>query len=166
MEFDMFSGYLLGFATGLMRMFFAIPLHFGCSTIMGFFYGYAKMYSNRKQGGKSFLMIIFALAIPMFVHGFYDFGLSLENGILVFASIGLSIVLDITTIILIIVSIKRDVRIGTPEIKQSMMYRNIPQFQNYYQNTYTQYNQPLIQQPNMPNMSNINGQNPYVNQQY
>lgn len=152
-KYGVIGGYTLGFTTGISRMLLAIPLHFSCSIIMGFFYGYTKMYANKKQNRKAIAMGILSLIVPMFCHGLYDFGLSFNIGLLTLVSLALSVVLDISTIIIIIISVKKDVKIGQVEVTQSMIYRYSPQFQNYYQN----YN------PNVQRMNYNGNNNPYIN---
>ena len=152
--------YKVGYATSILRMLLAIPAHFSFSIIMGYFYGFAKMNANKKKTGVAFGMIVLCLSIPIFCHGFYDFGLSTQNPIFVILSIALSLFMDITTIILIISSVKRDVMIRTPQVQHSFIYRYSPQFQNYYQYGYNN-----IQNQQRPIQQNMYQQQTY-NQQY
>ncbi len=66
-----------GLGTGVMRAFTAVPAHalFGIS--MGYYFGLAKFEENKKV-----LRLLLALAVPLLLHGIYDFILFSENTIL------------------------------------------------------------------------------------
>jgi len=69
-----------GFATGVMRMFLAVPAHATFAVLMGYHFGLAKYdYSNR---GYHFLMALFW---PVLFHGLYDFFLFMGNSNIHFA---------------------------------------------------------------------------------
>ncbi len=61
-----------GLQTAIVRAFTAIPLHAFCGVFMGVMYSYSKKASILGQGGKSFMYTIFALLLPMLIHGTYD----------------------------------------------------------------------------------------------
>ena len=63
---------MYGFQTAVVRAFTAIPLHAFCGVFMGVMYSYSKKASILGQGGKSVLFTIFALLLPMLIHGTYD----------------------------------------------------------------------------------------------
>ena len=63
---------MYGFQTAVVRAFTAIPLHAFCGVFMGVMYSYSKKASILGQGGKSVLFTIFALLMPMLIHGTYD----------------------------------------------------------------------------------------------
>lgn len=61
-----------GYQTALVRAFTAIPLHAFCGAFMGAIYSYSKKASIMGNKGKSVLYTIFALLVPMMIHGTYD----------------------------------------------------------------------------------------------
>lgn len=61
-----------GFSTAIVRAFTAVPLHAFCGVFMGVFYSYAKKSSILGQSGKCFFYRLFALLVPMLIHGTYD----------------------------------------------------------------------------------------------
>ena len=62
-----------------LRAFSAIPLHALCGVIMGIFFGLA-VFSDRNNQRNLFL----ALSVPIFIHGSYNFILSIGAGVLVY----------------------------------------------------------------------------------
>ena len=63
---------MYGFQTAVVRAFTAIPLHAFCGVFMGVIYSYSKKASILGKGGTSVLYTIFALIVPMLIHGTYD----------------------------------------------------------------------------------------------
>lgn len=61
-----------GLQTAIVRAFTAIPLHAFCGVFMGVIYSYSKKASILGQGGKTVMYTIFALLLPMLIHGTYD----------------------------------------------------------------------------------------------
>ncbi len=75
-------GYVLGsgdaaISVAFLRMFTAIPMHATCGVIMGYYFGIAKM--NSEKATISFLL---ALILPTIVHGFYDYFLFAGFGLI------------------------------------------------------------------------------------
>ncbi|MCR5698575.1 MAG: PrsW family intramembrane metalloprotease [Treponemataceae bacterium] len=70
--------YILNFGTGVSigRAIFAIPGHATFGVMMGFFLSRAKDWKLRGNKAKSFCNLILSLAVPMVIHGIYDFLLS------------------------------------------------------------------------------------------
>ena len=68
-----------GFSTAIVRAITAIPGHACFGVFMGIFYGIAKKYERygNKSGSKTCRM--FALIIPVLLHGAYDFIASLQD---------------------------------------------------------------------------------------
>ena len=66
-----------GFGTGLIRAFTAVPAHAAFGITMGYFLAWAKFRPNKR-----FLYMIWAIVIPIFLHGFYDFILMSQNNYL------------------------------------------------------------------------------------
>ena len=67
------------FDVALVRAFTAIPLHGLNGVIMGLFFGLT-IYGGKDNGRNLFL----ALAVPIFIHGLYNFVLSINVGILIY----------------------------------------------------------------------------------
>ena len=63
---------MFGMQTAIVRAFTAIPLHAFCGAFMGAIYSYSKKASIMGNKGKSVLYTIFALLVPMMIHGTYD----------------------------------------------------------------------------------------------
>ena len=63
---------MYGLQTAIVRAFTAIPLHAFCGVFMGVLYSYSKKASILGQGGKCVMYTIFALLLPMLIHGTYD----------------------------------------------------------------------------------------------
>ena len=62
-----------GFSTAVARAVTAVPGHACFGVFMGTWYGLAKRASLRGQAGKSLLLRLPALGIPMLLHGVYDY---------------------------------------------------------------------------------------------
>jgi len=60
--------YQHGYATGILRMFLAVPSHATFAVLMGYFTGFAKFQDKNKM--VNFLM---AILLPALFHGTYDF---------------------------------------------------------------------------------------------
>lgn len=69
-----------GLTTALIRAVTAVPGHACFGVFMGVFYGIAKKYDNLGQGGTSRIYRILALAVPVLLHGAYDFIASVGSG--------------------------------------------------------------------------------------
>ncbi len=63
-----------GFGTGILRAFTAVPAHAIFAVSSGYFLGLAKLKSSGK-----FINLFFALAVPVLLHGIYDFILLYQN---------------------------------------------------------------------------------------
>lgn len=75
-ELGAIEGFLPGLGIGISRAFLAIPLHTSVAIFMGFFYGKAKEATFRHKIFKCMLFIFLALAVPILIHGIYDYALS------------------------------------------------------------------------------------------
>ena len=67
-----------GLSIAILRMFTAVPLHALCAVYMGFYYSKAKeasIYADRRSERRNKRRALF---IPILVHGFYDFLLSID----------------------------------------------------------------------------------------
>ena len=63
---------MYGFQTAITRAFLAVPLHAFCGVFMGVFYAYSKKASILGERSTSTLCTVFALLVPMLIHGIYD----------------------------------------------------------------------------------------------
>lgn len=61
-----------GLTVAFPRAILAVPAHLGFSVVFGYFYGRAKMYSNRGEHGKTVVNIAVGYLLAVFLHGFYD----------------------------------------------------------------------------------------------
>ncbi len=68
-----------GLTTALARAVTAIPGHACFGVFMGVFYGIAKKYDHAGDSGKSVLFRVLTLAVPMLLHGTYDYIATLEQ---------------------------------------------------------------------------------------
>lgn len=73
------NGFIMGIGVGVSRAFLAVPLHTAVAIFMGYFYGRAKESVFQHKIGKCWLFIGLALVVPMLIHGFYDFLLSVAS---------------------------------------------------------------------------------------
>jgi RsiW-degrading membrane proteinase PrsW (M82 family) len=102
---------MYGFQTAIVRAFTAIPLHAFCGVFMGVMYSYSKKASILGQGGKSVMYTIFALLLPMLIHGTYDtFAFLGEKGTL--PLLGFVVILYIAAIATINKMSREDYRAG------------------------------------------------------
>ena len=62
-----------GLSTALVRAVTAIPGHLSFGVFMGVFYGLARRYENRGLHDKSLLYRRLAVAVPVILHGAYDY---------------------------------------------------------------------------------------------
>ena len=62
-----------GFSTAVARAVTAVPGHACFGVFMGTWYGLAKRASLRGEKGKSLLLSLLAVGIPMLLHGVYDY---------------------------------------------------------------------------------------------
>ncbi len=71
-----------GFNTGILRAFTSVPGHTAFGTIMGIFYAYAKQAYNVGNKGLYRKNMFLSLALPILVHGLYDFCLMMGSDLL------------------------------------------------------------------------------------
>lgn len=72
-----------GIGTALMRAVLSVPGHGMFSVFMGHYYGLAKRNAVRGEMGMMRGNLLLSLWIPVLLHGFYDFCLSLDSGIMI-----------------------------------------------------------------------------------
>ena len=97
-----------GFGTAITRALFSIPGHCTFAIMMGYFLGQSKLFFAQRRKGLGFLFMILSLAVPMVIHGTYDFLLSAENLIFTLAFLMLIFIVDGTAIGVVIVRAHQD----------------------------------------------------------
>ncbi len=85
----------LGVGVAPYRAILAIPLHCICAIFMGHYYGLAKYYSTYNNSSVEKSMKRRALLIPILIHGFYDFCLSMDNGYMALVFLVFVIIMDV-----------------------------------------------------------------------
>lgn len=70
-----------GFAVALLRAITSVPGHAIFAVFMGYFYGMAKKMSCQKKTGLALLFLMLMYIVPITLHGFYDFCLTVDNGL-------------------------------------------------------------------------------------
>ena len=73
-----------GIGVGGLRAFTAVPLHCICGIFMGHFYGTAKIRERMRREQDKKLFLALSLLVPIFLHGLYDFLLSMGISMLGF----------------------------------------------------------------------------------
>lgn len=101
-----------GFANGIVRALVSLPGHASFGIVMGIYYGQAKLceYQNDKAGKKSNLFK--AVMIPMLLHGFFDFALSIGSVAMVLVFLVYIVAMDIVIMKKINKYSKEDVKIA------------------------------------------------------
>ncbi|MBO4911216.1 MAG: PrsW family intramembrane metalloprotease [Butyrivibrio sp.] len=87
-----------GFMTGLMRAVLSVPGHCIFGVFMGAYYGVAKGYECRGRMDKMKSNVRKAFWIPVGLHGLYDFCLSTDNPLTLFAFIALELFMVVKAI--------------------------------------------------------------------
>ena len=153
-----------GLEVAILRMLMAIPGHFTDGVFMGLFYGISKEFHCKKKNAYMFLTLIATCFVPICLHGFYDFCLSMGS-IFILIFIPFIIIIDIVSIILIVVSIKTDKMLKNPNLTNSIYKNiNINTNQNNYLTQYM-YNKKL-QNPNYNYYQQQNSYQQNNSQQY
>lgn len=99
------------FETAAMRALTSIPLHTIAAIFMGHFYGEARYAYSRYREGEAKLKLVLALVVPVLIHGFYDFCLSVESTVLILIFYVYIILLDIFAFIKVRRYAKEDVAV-------------------------------------------------------
>lgn len=98
-----------GFVTGISRALLSVPGHCTFAIFMGFFLGDAKLHEVRGNKEKSRMYKVLSLLVPILLHGFYDFCLSMGSWILILIFLLFVLVCDTVAIIRIVRSERQDV---------------------------------------------------------
>ena len=97
-----------GFGTGITRAVLSVPGHCTFGIFMGFFLGDAKLYEVRGNKVKASQLKALSLWIPVILHGFYDFCLSMDSVLLTITFFIFVITVDTIAIIRVIHSERQD----------------------------------------------------------
>lgn len=152
-----------GFSTAVIRALTAIPGHCSFAIIMGTFYGSAKYFESIGDMRMKNKCLRFSLFLPVIVHGFYDFCVTISTkdgegiilGILIVGILYL-IALFALCLTLLLYQSKHDEAIlqGRDRITAINIPENSPAVNGYInQNQYSQYINPS---KNITNMYNPN----------
>lgn len=98
-----------GLGTGIARALLSVPGHCTFAVFMGFFLGDAKLYEIRGDKARAKRYMALSLWIPLALHGFYDFCLTVENFILSLVFLLFVLACDTVTVIRVIKSEKQDI---------------------------------------------------------
>ena len=82
----------------LSRALLSIPGHAGFAVFLGSYYGTAKIYEAYDSRAQAKNLILFGLLMSTLMHGFYDFCLSFDNGILIIIFFAFVIAMDVLVI--------------------------------------------------------------------
>lgn len=136
----------------LMRGVMSVPLHCTCGVFMGYFYGMARNYHARNEKAMVALDKVLALAVPLLIHGLYDFALSVDSDAVSFGGLAFTAVVFILAVAQVRWSSKQDSYIvGTDvPVQQPVQFQQPVQYQQPAQQPYqqpVQSQQPTAQQP-------------------
>lgn len=98
-----------GFGTGIVRAILSVPGHCTFAIFMGYFLGNAKLYEMQGNEKKAKRYAGLSLWVPVVLHGFYDFCLTMQSVILMLLFLVFVIVCDIFSIIRVVRSEKQDI---------------------------------------------------------
>ncbi len=134
----------------MVRGILSVPLHCTCGVFMGYFYGMARNHHARGERKLSMVDRLLALLVPIFIHGLYDYALSVDSELVSLGGLGFTVVVFILAFLQIRWSSKQDTYIiGTDVPVQPHQMPVQPQvpMQPQYQQQYAQPVQPQYQQP-------------------
>ena len=144
----------------LVRGILSVPLHCTCGVFMGYFYGMARNHNAHGEHSRSVLERLLALIVPLFIHGLYDFALSVDSNAISLAGLGFTVIIFILSFMQVRWSSKQDAYIIGTDVPIQQPVQQVPvnpQYpQQYAQQQYQQpvqqpqYQQPQYQQPVQP----------------
>ena len=144
----------------LVRGILSVPLHCTCGVFMGYFYGMARNHHAHGEHSRSVLERLLALIVPLFIHGLYDFALSVDSNAISLAGLGFTVIIFILSFMQVRWSSKQDAYIIGTDVPIQQPVQQVPvnpQYpQQYAQQQYQQpvqqpqYQQPQYQQPVQP----------------
>ncbi|MDO5107648.1 MAG: PrsW family intramembrane metalloprotease, partial [Coriobacteriaceae bacterium] len=133
----------------LVRGILSVPLHCTCGVFMGYFYGMARNHSAHGEHGRSVVERVLALIVPLFIHGLYDFALSVDSEAISLAGLGFTVVIFILSFMQVRWSSKQDAYIIGTDVPVRQPVQQAPVNQQFQQPQYPQqaYQQPQPAQP-------------------
>ena len=90
-----------GFGTAILRALTSIPGHAVFGVFMGLYYGVAKKEEMRRNESGMRFHLVSALIVPVLLHGFYDFTLSVGSGFFLLIFFVFFIILIIMSFLLV-----------------------------------------------------------------
>lgn len=103
------------------RGLLSVPLHCTCAIFMGYFFGLAHKARFSRQGGTMLSCGLMAFAVPVIIHGFYDFSLSVDSDLATGLGLIFTVLIFIAAAALIKRSSKNDSSV-VPEIPNPPRY--------------------------------------------
>lgn len=136
-----------GLFVAILRSLLSIPGHCSFAIFMGVFYGLAKAAFIKKEQAKGFLYIGTSIIMPILLHGFFDFCLSIEGILIKLVFLLFIAMVDTICIVLIYLSVKNDTVLHN-NIQNSMFFGGNSSTRMLYNRMYQSYNPTqYIQQP-------------------
>ena len=125
---------------------------------MGYFYGMARNHNAHGEHSSSVLERLLALIVPLFIHGLYDFALSVDSNAISLAGLGFTVIIFILSFMQVRWSSKQDAYIIGTDVPIQQPVQQVPVNPQYpqqyaqpqYQQPYQQPVQPQYQQPQYP----------------
>ena len=127
----------------LVRGILSVPLHCTCGVFMGYFYGMARNHNAHGEHSRSVFERLLALIVPLFIHGLYDFALSVDSNAISLAGLGFTVIIFILSFMQVRWSSKQDAYIIGTDVPIQQPVQQVPVSPQYPQ----QYAQPQYQQP-------------------
>ena len=146
----------------LVRGILSVPLHCTCGVFMGYFYGMARNHNAHGEHSRSVLERLLALIVPLFIHGLYDFALSVDSNAISLAGLGFTVIIFILSFMQVRWSSKQDAYIIGTDVPVRQPVQQVPVSPQYPQ----QYAQPQYQQPAQQPQYQQPAQQPQYPQQY
>jgi len=103
-----------GFGTALMRALTAVPGHTIFAIYMGYYYGVAKKASCSNKTSLTIAGFIISFVLPVLIHGFYDFCLSVNSWLFVI----IFFMFDIAITVLAFLTVNKLSREDSPVVQQ------------------------------------------------
>ena len=137
----------------LVRGILSVPLHCTCGVFMGYFYGMARNHNAHGEHSRSVLERLLALIVPLFIHGLYDFALSVDSNAISLAGLGFTVIIFILSFMQVRWSSKQDAYIIGTDVPIQQPVQQVPVNPQYPQQyAQPQYAQLQYQQPNQQPM--------------
>ena len=103
-----------GFGTAILRALTSVPGHTIFAIYMGYYYGVAKKASSSHKTSLTIAGFIISFVLPVLIHGFYDFCLSVNSWLFVI----IFFMFNITITVLAFITVNRLSREDSPIVQQ------------------------------------------------